>query len=244
MHFVVAGAEGSTTLEAFEGKRILLGKGSFGATEGEKYLELFGLMDDVTIADAELSNAGDALTNGQIDGFVTAGSFPAPNVVEAAASQDVRLLSLSEEQVAQTGQARVVIPADVYPGQAADIVTTGLPVIAFTTTAMDDDTAYELTMAFWTRREAMPRGGPASRWSRLRRSRIFIRVRRAITRKRAWPSRHERGVQCHDTAGSHAVRRVSARRLSSRADFLGAGAQPGGQAAACGTNPAMDLPVH
>ena len=73
------------------------------------------MMDDVTIADAELSNAGDALTNGQIDGFVTAGSCPAPNVVEAAASQDVRLLSLSEEQVVQTGQARVVIPADVVP---------------------------------------------------------------------------------------------------------------------------------
>lgn len=155
MHFVVAGAEGPTTLDAFVGKSILLGKGSFGATEGEKYLELFGLMDDVTIADAELSNAGDALTNGQIDGFVTSGSFPAPNVVEAAASQEVRLLSLSEDQVVQTGQARVVIPADVYPGQAADIVTTGLPVIAFTTSAMDDDTAYELTKAFWTRRETM-----------------------------------------------------------------------------------------
>lgn len=160
MHFVVAGGGGPTTLEAFEGKSILLGKGSFGATEGEKYLELFGMMDDVTIADAELSNAGDALKNGQIDGFVTAGSFPAPNVIEAAASQQVRLLSLSEEQVAQTGQARVVIPGDVYPGQSGDIVTTGLPVIAFTTTAMDDDTAYELTKAFWTQREAMAATAP------------------------------------------------------------------------------------
>ena len=34
-------------------------------------------------------------------------------------------------------------------------MTTGLPVIAFTTTAMEDDTAYELTKAFWTLREAM-----------------------------------------------------------------------------------------
>ncbi len=160
MHFVVAGAEGPTTLDALDGKAILLGKGSFGATEGEKYLELFGLKDTVTIADAELSNAGDALKNGQIDGFVTAGSFPAPNVIEAAASQPVRLLSLSEEQVAQTGQARVVIPADVYPGQAADIVTTGLPVVAFTTTAMDDDTAYELTKAFWAQREKLAETAP------------------------------------------------------------------------------------
>ena len=160
MHFVVAGAEGPKTLEALEGKNILLGKGSFGATEGEKYLELFGLMDNVTIADAELSNAGDALKNGQIDGFVTAGSFPAPNVIEAAASQDVRLLSLTEDQVEETGQTRVVIPADVYPGQSGDIVTTGLPVIAYTTTAMDDETAYELTKAFWTQREKMAQTAP------------------------------------------------------------------------------------
>lgn len=160
MHFVVAGAEGPTTLEALEGKNILLGKGSFGATEGEKYLELFGLMDKVTIADAELSNAGDALKNGQIDGFVTAGSFPAPNVIEAAASQDVRLLSLTEDQVEETGQGRVVIPADVYPGQSGDIVTTGLPVVAYTITAMDDDTAYELTKAFWTQREKMAESAP------------------------------------------------------------------------------------
>nr|WP_111300299.1 TAXI family TRAP transporter solute-binding subunit [Paracoccus saliphilus] len=161
MHFVVAGAEGPMTLEALEGKNILLGKGSFGATEGEKYLELFGLMDKVTVADAELSNAGDALKNGQIDGFVTAGSFPAPNVIEAAASQDVRLLSLTEEQVEETGQARVVIPADVYPGQSGDIVTTGLPVVAYTTTAMDDDTAYGLTKAFWSQREKM---AETARW--------------------------------------------------------------------------------
>ena len=39
-------------------------------------------------------------------------------------------------------------------------MTTGLPVIAFTTTAMDDDTAYELTKAFWTRREAMAETAP------------------------------------------------------------------------------------
>lgn len=159
MHFVMAG-EGPSGLEAMEGKRILLGKGSFGATEGAKYLDLFGMTDKITIADAELSNAGDALTNGQIDGFVTAGSFPAPNVIEAAASDGVRLLSMTEAQVAETGQARVVIPAETYPGQSADVVTTGLPVVAFATTAMDEETAYALTRNFWTERDRMAQNAP------------------------------------------------------------------------------------
>ncbi|MFV0490646.1 MAG: TAXI family TRAP transporter solute-binding subunit [Pseudorhodobacter sp.] len=160
MHFVMGGPEGPTGMEAMEGKNILLGKGSFGAREGEKYLGLFGLTDKVSIADAELSNAGDALKNGQIDGFVTAGSFPAPNVIEAAAGEGVRILSLTDEQVIQTGQARVEIPAGTYPGQDSAVVTTGLPVVAFASTAMDEETAYALVKDFWETREAMAATAP------------------------------------------------------------------------------------
>lgn len=149
MHFVMSEASGVTTLAGMEGKTILLGKGSFGATEGEKYLGLFGLEGKVTIADAELSNAVAALKNGQIDGFVTAGSWPAPNVVEAAASAGVTVLSLDDDQVAQTKRTRLVIPAGTYAGQDADIVTTSLPVVAYATTGMDDETAYQLTRTFW-----------------------------------------------------------------------------------------------
>lgn len=155
MHFVVGGTDGGTEMSELEGKRVLLGKGTFSATEGERYLELFGLTDKVTVADAELSNAGDALANGQIDAFVSAGSWPAPNIIESAASEGVRILSLSEEQVAQTEQTRVEIPAGTYPGQSEPIVTTGLPVVAFTTTAMDEQTAYDLTRVFWETREKL-----------------------------------------------------------------------------------------
>ena len=35
----------------------------------------------------------------KIDGFVTAGSFPAPNVIEAAASMGVNVISLNEDQI-------------------------------------------------------------------------------------------------------------------------------------------------
>ena len=161
MHFVMSADSGVESFADLEGKTILLGSGSFGATEGEKYLKLFGLEGKVTIADVELSNAVAALKNGQIDGFVTAGSYPAPNVIEAAASANVKVLSLTDDQVAETKRTRLVIPAGTYAGQDADIVTTSLPVAAFTTTKMDDDTAYLLTKTFWERQEAL---GSASAW--------------------------------------------------------------------------------
>lgn len=161
MHFVMSANSGVTDFAGMEGKTILLGKGSFGAREGEKYLKLFGLEGKVNIAEVELSNAVAALKNGQIDGFVTAGSFPAPNVIEAAASTGVRVISLSDEQITETKRAKLVIPAGTYSGQSEEIVTTSLPVVAYTTTAMSDDAAYALTKTFWEEKTKM---GSAAPW--------------------------------------------------------------------------------
>ena len=158
MHFVVRADSGVTDFAGLEGKKILIGKGSFGAKEGAKYLGLFGLEGKVDLADVELSNAVPALKNGQIDGFVTAGSFPAPNVIEAAASTGVTVLSLNDDQIAKTKRTKLVIPAGTYSDQDADINTTSLPVVAYTTTAMDDDTAYALTKTYWEQKAAMGEG--------------------------------------------------------------------------------------
>lgn len=158
MHFVMSATSGVNDFAGMEGKTILLGKGSFGAKEGAKYLGLFGLEGKVTIAEVELSNAVAALKNGQIDGFVTAGSWPAPNVIEAAASTGVKVISLSDDQIAKSKRSKLVIPAGTYAGQEGDVSTTSLPVAAFTTTAMSDDTAYALTKTFWEEKGKMGEG--------------------------------------------------------------------------------------
>lgn len=160
MHFVMAADSGITDFEGMEGKTILLGKGSFGATEGAKYLKLFGLEGKVELATVELSNAVSALKNGQIDGFVTAGSYPAPNVIEAAASTGVTVITLSDDQIAKSKRSKLVIPAGTYAGQESDITTTSLPVAAFTTTAMSEDAAYAMTKTFWEGKQGMGEGAP------------------------------------------------------------------------------------
>ena len=161
MHFVMSKSSGVNDFSGMEGKTILLGKGSFGAKEGAKYLKLFGLEGKVNLAEVELSNAVPALKNGQIDGFVTAGSFPAPNVIEAAASAGANVISLSDDQVKISKRTRLIIPAGTYAGQDKDIVTTSLPVVAFTTTDMDDNTAYMLTKTYWENKNVL---GEAAKW--------------------------------------------------------------------------------
>jgi TRAP transporter TAXI family solute receptor len=160
MHFVVSEKSGINSFGEMEGKNILLGKGSFGANEGAKYIKMFGLEGKIDIAKVELSNAVSALKNGQIDGFVTAGSFPAPNVIEAAAGTGVKVLSLSDEQITQSKRTKLTIPAGTYAGQDTEITTTSLPVVAYTSTAMDDDTAYTITKAYWNQKKLMSDTSP------------------------------------------------------------------------------------
>ena len=160
MHFVMSKDSGVSKFSDLKGKTILLGKGSFGAKEGAKYLKLFGLKDKVKLANVELNNAVPAIKNRQIDGFVTAGSYPAPNVLEAATGVGVSLISLSDAQVKKTKRTRLVIPAGTYPGINQDTVTTSLPVIAYTITSMNDETAYQLTKTYWEQISSMGKAFP------------------------------------------------------------------------------------
>jgi TRAP transporter TAXI family solute receptor len=151
---------GVKTFADLAGKDFIIGKGSFGAREAEANFKLFGLDGKVKLANVELNAAVPALKNGQVQGFATAGSYPAPNVLEAAASLPIRLLSMSDEQVKATKRTRLVIPKGTYPGVDEDVVTTSLPVGAYTTTAMDEQTAYQLTKIFWTRKAEMAKANP------------------------------------------------------------------------------------
>lgn len=155
MHIVVRKDSNINSFEDLKGKSLLVGKGSFGAREAKKYIKLFGLKEDVKLINAELSGAVAALKNGQIDGFATSGSYPAPNVIEAAASANIKILNMSDEQIALTKRDKIVIPAKTYANIDEDIKTTTLPVGVYTTTNMSEDTAYKFTKAFWESKKAL-----------------------------------------------------------------------------------------
>jgi TRAP transporter TAXI family solute receptor len=161
MHFVMSKKSGVKSFEDMAGKTILLGKGSFGSKEGAKYIKKFGLDGKVKLAQVELSNAVPAMKNGQIDGFVTAGSFPAPNVIEAAASMGVNVISLTADQIKSSKRTKLTIPAGTYAGQKSDIITTSLPVVAYSTIDMKNDVAYNLTKAYWDNKGKL---GNAAKW--------------------------------------------------------------------------------
>ena len=54
----------------------------------------------------------------------------------------------------------LTIAAGTYKGQDKPVNTVGVPVGAFTTTDMDDETAYFITRNFWQQREALAKDNP------------------------------------------------------------------------------------
>ncbi len=160
MQFVVRKDSGIKSFEDLKGKRILIGRGSFGAKEAKKYIKLFGLKGKVKVIETELSNAVNALKNSQIDAFVTSGAFPAPNVLEASVSAKINILSFDKDKIALTKRDTITIPANTYKGVSKDIITTTLPVGIFTSSAMSEKTAYTLTKAFWESKKELAKLNP------------------------------------------------------------------------------------
>lgn len=149
MHFVARSDANINTFSDLKGKSMLVAKGTYGGREAKKYIQALGLEGEVKLVEAELSNAVAALKNGQIDAFATSGSYPAPNVIEAAASADIKIISLTDEEIAKTKRDKIVIPANTYSKVSTEISTTTLPVGVYTTTNMSKELAYKITKDFW-----------------------------------------------------------------------------------------------
>ena len=165
MHFVMSDEERRDRLRrASKARRSCSARAPSAPREGEKYLSgCSGSRARSTIVGRRALERGRLrCKNGQIDGFVTAGSWPAPNVIEAAASTRAStVLSLTDEQVAETKRAKLVIPAGTYAGQDSghrhDLAAGGR---LHDDRQMSDDAAYALTKDLLGIRRA--------RWARVR----------------------------------------------------------------------------
>ena len=157
MHWVVRADSGVEKLTDLAGKDFIPGgKGSFGQRKTVSVFKALGIADKVKMVNVELNAAVPAVKNRQVVGFATAGSFPAPNVMEVAASTKIKLLGLSDADIKAIGKVSLVnIPAGTYPGVDTAVRTMTLPVGAYTTTRMDEATAYAVTKTFWEQNATM-----------------------------------------------------------------------------------------
>lgn len=160
MHWVVREDAGVSTFQELEDKDFVVGRGNFSARKTIELFQGLGLEGKVNAIDVEVSGAVSALKNRQVQGFATSSSFPAPNVLEAASSTPIKLLSLSQQDYKAVKGTPITIPAGTYPGIESDVQTISLPVGAYTMKSLDEETAYQLTKDFWEAKDRLAEVAP------------------------------------------------------------------------------------
>ncbi|MFM8680954.1 MAG: TAXI family TRAP transporter solute-binding subunit [Alphaproteobacteria bacterium] len=166
MHWVVRADAGVASLSDLAGKDFIAGgRGTAGQRLTAAALTALGLEGKVRLVDTELGSAPAAVRNRQVAGYGTASTHPSPQVQELAATTAIRLVGLSPEELEKVraidpSSAPVTIARGTYPGVDQDVRTLSVPVAAYATTRMDEATAFAITRAYWTQREAMARQNP------------------------------------------------------------------------------------
>jgi TRAP transporter TAXI family solute receptor len=167
MHWVVRADSGIQHFADLAGKPFIPGgKGGFAERQTASLLHVLGLEKSALLIDMDAAGAPAALANKQAAGLALAGPYPIAALAELGGTVPLRLLSLSRGELAKVLAAddslvAQTIPKGIYPGIDDAVASVALPAGAYTTTRMSSATAYAITKAFWTERQALAERNPA-----------------------------------------------------------------------------------
>ncbi|WP_370160855.1 TAXI family TRAP transporter solute-binding subunit [Limimaricola soesokkakensis] len=146
----------------FEGRAMSVNpRGNASEVTARMVLESFGVTyDDLSKVNfASMSDQANMMKDGQVDGFIQTTTVPAGVIMDIAASSDVKLLPIPEENVAQlteqnAGFRPYVIPAGSYPFQDEDVPTAAFGTHIMTACDQNEEKIYQITKALT---ESMPK---------------------------------------------------------------------------------------
>jgi hypothetical protein len=129
-HLVVLESSGIENVKDLEGKRVAVGPaGSGAAASAQRYFSGVGLWDKIDPEFIGYSQGASALGDKLIDALWVFAGFPNSSVIQAAASNDIKILSLVETAEGtdffeeNPYYAKVVIPKGTYQGVDYDVQT-------------------------------------------------------------------------------------------------------------------------
>ncbi|MFV2194638.1 TAXI family TRAP transporter solute-binding subunit [Nocardiopsis sp. LOL_012] len=158
MQVVVSADSDIESIADLEGMNVEIGPpGSGTEVAARAILESYGLDpdEDINAFDSTFGDAATALGDGQVDAAFGILSVPAAGIVEVSASNDVRLLPLDTEEIESGLMADdpsysiLEIPGGTYNGQDEPVNTLTQWATLYTTSALDEDTAYELVRVMY-----------------------------------------------------------------------------------------------
>ena len=156
-HFVVPASSNIYTFSDLIGKRVAFGApGSGYSSVSTKFLDSQGLTyADFDAQETNPPQAIEAMRNGQLDGFMFCLQVPTATITDLTTSMDIRLISLTDEEIdkfmkAYPGYFHDKIVGGSYANNPDDINTFAVRTIVVTDcTVMDEDTGYAICKAMW-----------------------------------------------------------------------------------------------
>ena len=151
------------------GKRVSVGApGSGTELNARALLEANGVnYEDFTPQRLNFNETADAIRDGDIDaGFWSVGP-PTSSILNLAATRDIRLISLSDEEIANAQEEEAVfapyeLAAGMYDGMDEAVQTIGIPNVLVVNADMDEELAYQLTQLLFENTDELIAVHPAA----------------------------------------------------------------------------------
>ena len=140
------------------GKRVVVGKAGFTAEFVTKQLFKDLDMDYDKIIPSNLGHedAAAALLSGKVDAYIIISSPPQATFTEITRAHDIRIIGLTEEEIAIVikkaelpGVKRYILPAGIYKGNDEDILTPDIAIVYSCIASLPEDFVYGLVKNFW-----------------------------------------------------------------------------------------------
>lgn len=155
VHIITIEGSGIENLADLVGKRVSVGApGSGTELSAETILNANGITyDDFDVQRLSVNETADALRDGAIDAGFWSGGVPTGGVLSLAETRQIKLIALSDEEVANIRAADATFipytfPADAYRG-IAETPSVGTPNLLIVSSDMDEDLAYNFTKALF-----------------------------------------------------------------------------------------------
>ncbi len=157
------------SLADLEGKVVSVGApGSGTELNARALLEANGISyDDFDPRRLNFNETADAIRDGDIDaGFWSVGP-PTSSILNLATTRDIRLIGLSDEEVANAREAVAVfapyeLRAGLYEGMEEGVQTIGIPNVLAVSSEMDEELAYQITKMLFERTDELIEVHPAA----------------------------------------------------------------------------------
>ncbi|WP_116244177.1 TAXI family TRAP transporter solute-binding subunit [Nocardiopsis sp. FIRDI 009] len=157
MQVVVSADSDIESIADLEGRNVEIGPpGSGTEVAARQILEAYGLDpdEDINAYDSTFGDAATALGDGQVDAAFGILSVPAGGILEVSASNDVRLLPIDGSEAeglmeADPSYSPLTIEGGTYNGQDEDVVTLTQWATLYTTSALDEQLAYDLVRVMY-----------------------------------------------------------------------------------------------